>query len=76
MTSGLLETFGRANIARVCQGYPVIKPSSAANPAFLTRREFTLGIGASAITLATPRPAKALGGPELLLILISVRIRE
>ena len=49
----------------------MIKPSSAANPASLTRREFTLGIGASAIMAATPRPANALGGPDLLLILIS-----
>ena len=71
MTSGLLETLGRANIARVRQGYPVIKPLSAANPASLTRREFTLGIGASAIMATTPRPANALGGPDLLLILIS-----
>ena len=49
----------------------MIKPLSAANPASLTRREFTLGIGASAIMAATPCPANALGGPDLLLILIS-----
>jgi 2',3'-cyclic-nucleotide 2'-phosphodiesterase (5'-nucleotidase family) len=49
----------------------VIKPLSAANPASLTRREFTLGIGASATMAPTPRPANALGGPDLLLILIS-----
>jgi 5'-nucleotidase/UDP-sugar diphosphatase len=49
----------------------VIKPPSAANPASRTRREFTLGIGASAIMAATPRPANALEGPDLLLILIA-----
>jgi 5'-nucleotidase / UDP-sugar diphosphatase len=49
----------------------VIKTLSAANPASLTRREFTLGIGASAMTAVTPRPANALGGPDLLLILIA-----
>ena len=49
----------------------VIKPLSVANPASLTRREFTLGIGVSAMMSATPRPANALGGPDLLLILIA-----
>ena len=49
----------------------MIKPPSAVNPASRTRREFTLGIGASAIMATTPRPANALGGPDLLLILIA-----
>ena len=49
----------------------MIKPLSAAIPASLTRREFTLGIGASAIMAATPRPANAVEGPDLLIILIA-----
>jgi 5'-nucleotidase/UDP-sugar diphosphatase len=49
----------------------VIKRLSVANPASLTRREFTLGIGASAMMAATPRSANAVGGPDLLLILIA-----
>jgi 2',3'-cyclic-nucleotide 2'-phosphodiesterase (5'-nucleotidase family) len=49
----------------------VVKPLSAANSASLTRREFTLGIGVSALMAATPRSANAVGGPDLLLILIA-----
>jgi 5'-nucleotidase/UDP-sugar diphosphatase len=49
----------------------VVKPLSAANLASLTRREFTLGIGASAMSAATLRSANAVGGPDLLLILIA-----
>jgi len=49
----------------------VIKPPSAGNLASLARREFILGIGASAMTAATPCSANAVGGPDLLLILIA-----
>ena len=49
----------------------MVKPLSAANSASLTRREFTLGIGVSALMAATPRSANAVGGPDLLLILIA-----
>jgi 2',3'-cyclic-nucleotide 2'-phosphodiesterase (5'-nucleotidase family) len=49
----------------------VIKPLSAANSASPTRREFTLGIGASAIMAAGPRSANAVGGPDLMLILMA-----
>jgi 5'-nucleotidase/UDP-sugar diphosphatase len=49
----------------------VVKPLSAANSAFLTRREFTLGVVASAVAALTPCSANAVGGPDLLLILIA-----
>jgi 5'-nucleotidase/UDP-sugar diphosphatase len=49
----------------------VIKPLPAAASAVLTRREFTLGIGASAIMAATPRSTSAIGAPDLLLILMA-----
>jgi 5'-nucleotidase / UDP-sugar diphosphatase len=49
----------------------VIKPKAAAAPVSLTRREFILGIGASAITSATSRSANAVEGPDLLLILMA-----
>jgi 2',3'-cyclic-nucleotide 2'-phosphodiesterase (5'-nucleotidase family) len=45
--------------------------SAKPNSAFLTRREFTLGIGASAMTAVTPSLANAVGGPDLLLILMA-----
>src|SRR6202034_234690 len=69
----MLKTLRRANIAPVWAilGMSSDQTSVRRDPASLTRREFTLGIGASAIVATTPRPANALGGPELLLILIS-----
>jgi hypothetical protein len=45
----------------------VVKPLSA-NSTSLTR---TLGIGASAMMAATPRSANAVGGPDLLLVLMA-----
>ena len=49
----------------------MVKPLSAANSTSLTRREFTLGIGVSAMMAATPRSANAVGGPDLLLVLMA-----
>ena len=49
----------------------MIKPKPAAAQVALTRREFTLGIGASAIISATSRSASAVEGSDLLLILMA-----
>jgi 2',3'-cyclic-nucleotide 2'-phosphodiesterase (5'-nucleotidase family) len=52
-------------------GRDLIKPLSATTSAFLTRRRFTLGVGASALIAATPRSASAAEAPDLLLILLA-----
>jgi len=49
----------------------LIKPFPATTSASLTRRRFTLGVVASALTAATPRSARAAEAPDLLLILMA-----